>query len=100
MSPGMKFFTEGNVDLIFNSFLNTYLRIFYHSFLLKILCHNQYNKAWITTGIKISGQHKRGLYLQCRSTKDTKLKNYYKTYCRILSDVINIAKNYIIMNSL
>jgi len=29
------FFTEDNVDSIFNSFLNTYLRIFYHSFPLK-----------------------------------------------------------------
>ena len=28
-------FTEDNVDSIFNSFLNTYLRIFYHSFPLK-----------------------------------------------------------------
>jgi len=28
-------FTENNVDLIFNSFLNTYLRTFHHSFPLK-----------------------------------------------------------------
>jgi hypothetical protein len=28
-------FTDENVDSVFNSFLNTYLRIFYHSFPLK-----------------------------------------------------------------
>ena len=47
-------FTENNVDLKFNSFLNTYLRIIYHSFPLKKSYHNQNNKAWVMTGIKIS----------------------------------------------
>ena len=56
-------FTEETVDSIFNSFLNTYLRIFYHSFPLKKVYHSQLNKAWVTTGIKISSQHKRDLYL-------------------------------------
>ena len=54
----------------------------------------------MTTGIKIFGQHKRDLYLLCRSTNDPKLKNHYKTYCRILSEVIKTAKNYIIIISL
>jgi len=85
-------FMEETVDSIFNSFLNTCFRIFYHSFPLKNVYHSQLNKAWITTGIKISSQHKRDLYLLCRSTKNPKLKNYYKTYCRILSDVIKTAK--------
>jgi exonuclease III len=67
-------FTEEIVDSIFNSFLNTYLRIFYHSFPLKKVYHSQLNKAWVTTGIKISSQHKRGLYLLCRSTNNPKLK--------------------------
>jgi len=61
MSPGMKFFTEDNVDSIFNSFLNICLTIFYHSFPLKKSYHNQNNKAWIMMGIKISSQHKRDL---------------------------------------
>jgi hypothetical protein len=47
---------------------------------------------WITPGIIISSQHKRDLYLLCRSTKDSKLNIYYKKYCRILSDVITTAK--------
>jgi hypothetical protein len=96
-------FTENDVDVLFNCFLNTYLRIFYHSFPLKKLYHNHNNKTWIMTGIKISSQHKRDLYLICRSTKDPKLKSYYKTYCRILSGVIKTAKklhyNKLIINS-
>ena len=78
-------FTEENVDIMFNSFLNTYLRIFYHSFPFKKSHHTHANKARITTGIKISSQHKRNLYLLYRDTKDPKLKNYYKQYCRILT---------------
>jgi hypothetical protein len=85
-------FTEETVDSIFNSFLNTYLRIFYQSFPLRKVYHSQLNKAWVTTGIKISSQNKRDLYLLCRSTNNPKLKKYYKTYCRILSDVIKTAK--------
>ena len=52
-------FTENYVDVLFHCFLNACLRIFYHSFPLKKLHHNYNNKAWITTGIKISSQHKR-----------------------------------------
>jgi hypothetical protein len=46
--------------------------------------------------IKISSQHKRDLYLLYRSTEDPKLKDHYKTYCGILSDVIKIAKEIIL----
>jgi hypothetical protein len=65
--------------------------------------HKQYNKPWITTGIKISSQHKRDLYLLCRSIKNPNLKNHYKTYCRIVTDVLKTAKklycNKLITNS-
>ena len=51
----------------------------------------------------MSSQYKRDLYLICRSTKDSKLKSYSKTYCRILSEVIKMAKklhyNKLIINS-
>ena len=85
-------FIEDNVDSVFNNFQDTYLRIFYHSFPLKKAYHNYNKKAWITTGIKISSQHKRDLYLIYRSTHDSNLKNYYRTYCRVLSEVIKTAK--------
>ena len=85
-------FNDDDVDTIFNNFLNTYLHIFHHTFPL-IRCqptHN--NKPWITPEIIISSQHKRNLYILCRCTKDPKLNNHYKKYCRILSDVIKTAK--------
>ena len=40
-------FTEDNVDSVCNSFLNTYLRIFYDTFPLKKSYRNENNKAWI-----------------------------------------------------
>jgi hypothetical protein len=85
-------FTNENVDSLFNNFLNTYLRIFYHSFPLKKVFHKRSNKPWITTGIKISSQHKRDLFLLCRSSNNPALKHYYKTYCRTLTNVIKTAK--------
>ena len=92
-------FTEDSVDAI----LNIYLRIFYHSFPFK-KCHPiQFKKAWITTGIKISRQHRRYLYLLCRGIKNPKFSSYYETYCKILALVIKTAKklhyNKLITNS-
>ena len=85
-------FNGDDVDSIFNNFLSTYLRIFYHTFPLT-KCRNNYNyKPWITPGIITSSQHKRDLCMLCRSTKDPKLNTYYKKYCKILSDVIKTAK--------
>ena len=85
-------FNGDDVDTIFNNFLNMYLRTFYHTFPLTRCQHTYYNKPWITPGIIISSQHKRNLYILCRSTKDSKLNNHYKKHSRILSDIIKIAK--------
>jgi hypothetical protein len=93
-------FNGDDVDTIFNNFRNTYLWIFYHTFPLKKCQNKDNNKPWITSGIIISSQHKRDLYLLCRSTKDTKLTNYYKKYSRILSDVVKFGKKDIIINYL
>ena len=85
-------FNSTDVDTIFNNFLNTYLRTFYHSFPLQ-KSHNSHNfKPWLTSGIITSCQYKRDLYLLCRSTDDPTLNRYYKNYCRILSNVIKFAK--------
>jgi hypothetical protein len=48
--------SNGNdVDIIFNSFLNTYLRIFYSCFPLKRITSSKTEiNNWITPGIKIS----------------------------------------------
>jgi hypothetical protein len=71
-------FNGDDVDTIFHNFLNTYLRIFYHTFPLTRCQNTLNNKPWITPGIIRSSQHKRDLYLLCRSSKDSKLNNYYK----------------------
>jgi hypothetical protein len=52
----------------------------------------------MTHGIKISC-HKRELYVTLRNSNDPSLKHYYKIYCKILSNVINAAKNFIIIDS-
>jgi hypothetical protein len=86
-------FNSEDVDIGFNTFLNTYLRIFYASFpLKKITTDNFRNNNWITTGIKVSCQHKRELFLQCRNLEGNNFKKFYKVYCRILTEVIKAAK--------
>jgi hypothetical protein len=85
-------FSDNDVNIIFNNFLNTYLRIFYHYFLLQQFHQNHNIKDWITTRIKISSQHKRDLFLLCRRSNHPILKNRYIKYCRVLSEVIKAAK--------
>jgi hypothetical protein len=47
----------------------------------------------MTKGLKISIHHKRDLYLRCKYSNDQRLKNDYKTYCKILSTLIILAKH-------
>jgi hypothetical protein len=56
-------FSGEDLDSNFNSFLNTYLRIYYNSFPTEKAYINSNNKAWLTKGIRISCQRKRDLYL-------------------------------------
>jgi len=92
-----------DVDSLLNVFLNNYLRIFYTSFPLQKIIERCNNKSWIRAGIKISCHCKRQLYLLSRVSSDTNLKNYYKQYCKILTNVIREAKrcmyHYQIINS-
>jgi hypothetical protein len=46
----------------------------------------------MTKGIKISINHKRELYLSRRNSNNPKLKEQYKSYCKLLSKVIKEAK--------
>lgn len=96
-------FIEGNVNVIFNNFLDTYLKIFYASFPIIKLKQAYKPKPWITKGIKISCLNKRKLYLTYRNTNNPSLKEHFKKYCRILSKVIETSKkqyyNTLILNS-
>jgi hypothetical protein len=44
-------FSESNVNVIFNNFLNTFLRIFYSCFPWKKSNYSYKQKPWLTTGI-------------------------------------------------
>jgi hypothetical protein len=85
-----------DVDSLFNSFLNNYLRIFTTSFPNKRITKKSTNNTWITTGIKISCNHKRYLYLLTRSTDDPNLKNH----CKIVAKAIKETKRTIYNNQI
>jgi hypothetical protein len=85
-------FLEDEVDKLFNNFLNKHLRIFNSRFAVKKFFNNYNDKAWLTTGIRISCQHKRNLYMLCRNVKNPILYTSYKKYCRILREDIKAAK--------
>ena len=81
-----------NVNVIFNNFLNTFLRIFYACFPVHKSYHSLRQKPWLTSGIKTSCVNKRKLYLTYRNNNDPNFTEYYKKYCRTLSKVILEAK--------
>ena len=66
-------FNDDNVNTVLNNFLNTYKRIFYHSFPLKKYIHNQNNKIWKAARIKKSCIHKREMHMLSRNTKNSEL---------------------------
>jgi hypothetical protein len=46
-------FSYDDINLSFNNFLNTYLRIFYSSFPIKKIHYTSHTKAWLTKGIPL-----------------------------------------------
>jgi hypothetical protein len=85
-------FSENNVNIIFNNFLDRYLKILYSSFATKKVHYRSGNKAWLTQGIKISCINKRTVFLILRNTNDPNVSEYYTRDCRILTKVIKLAK--------
>jgi hypothetical protein len=85
-------FEGSDTNVIFDNFLNIYLKILNACFTKSK--HNSAHRSntWITRGIKILCPYKRILYMSCRGSNDTNLKLRYKRYCRILTDVIKTAK--------
>jgi hypothetical protein len=77
---------------MYNSFLNSFLRIFYSSLPLKESIIKSSNDPWITPGKRISCKYKKDLYLLYRNSNDEALKIHYRRYCKILKDVIREAK--------
>ena len=85
-------FSTDDVNIMFNSFLDTYLKMYYSSFPLKRVHINNIHKNWITSGILTSCKPKRELFIACRNNNNPDLLKYYKSYCKILSAVIKEAK--------
>jgi hypothetical protein len=85
-------FIDSDVDTIFNTFLNTYLRISNSCFRISKSRTTYTNKLWVTAGIKKSCITKRELYIKTRNDNDPRLKTHYKEYCNILNKVILAAK--------
>jgi hypothetical protein len=85
-------FLKNNVNVIFNNFLNTYLRILYASFVTIKIQESHKPKPWLITGIRISYASKQKLYVTHRNNKDPNYKEYYKKYYKILSSIIAAAK--------
>jgi hypothetical protein len=68
--------------------------VFNSSFPPKKLITKTNGNARVTTGIRTSCKHKRELYLLCKNSNDSLLKNYYKLYSKILSNVRREAKKH------
>ena len=84
-------FGKQDVNEIFNNFHNIFLRIFHSSFPEKKIQLQDKGKTWITKGIQTSIKNKRDLYLKCRNSNNHKLKTYYKSYCKLLANIIRQA---------
>jgi hypothetical protein len=85
-------FSNDNINIIFNSFLNTYLRIFQFCFPVKKKPAFANFKPWLTHGIKISCTNKKKLYEIFNCNKDPRFNLYYKKYCKILKSTIEASK--------
>ena len=87
-------FSNNDIDtnIMYNNFLDTFLKLFNASFPVKKTQSKQCDKKWITTGIRTSSNNKRNLYLSYKENNNPKLKKHYKEYCKLLTKVIILAK--------
>ena len=65
--PNLTTTSHDNVNSIFNSFSDTYLRIFQTSFLTKRICSSLNVKPWLMQGIKTSCCNKK-TYIRSQNT--------------------------------
>jgi hypothetical protein len=84
-------FVSDDVNILFNEFLNTYLKIFRFCFIKKKVTPKFYHNPWITCGIRTSCKRKRELYLKLQDN-DPNLKLYYRRYCKTLAKVTKESK--------
>jgi hypothetical protein len=85
-------FSNDNINIIFNSFSDTYLRILQFCFPIKKKPFLSNFKPWLTHDIKISCANKKKLYEIFKYSKDPRFNSYYKKYCKILTSTIEASK--------
>jgi len=85
-------FSNDNINIIFNSFSDTYLRIFQSCSPIKKKPIFSHFKPWLTHGIKISCANKKKLYETFKYSNDPGFKLYYKKYCKILTSTTEASK--------
>ena len=73
-------FSTDDVNIMFNFFLDTYLKMTYSSFPLKRVQLSKKHKNWITLGILTSCKQKRELFTACRNNNNPDLLKHYKSY--------------------
>jgi hypothetical protein len=71
-------FDGNDVNKIFNSFLNIFLRIYYSSFRLTQVKSEMNPNSWITPGIITSCKHKRQQYKELQNNYNATLASYYR----------------------
>jgi hypothetical protein len=83
-------FDKKEVNIMFNTFLNIFLRYFCNSF--PKICARFYinTKAWITSSIKSKSNIKRHLYISYKESNNPNIQTYYRIFCKALSR--NIVK--------
>ncbi|PNF30889.1 hypothetical protein B7P43_G06095, partial [Cryptotermes secundus] len=89
-------FEEKDVNTMFNSFLNIFLRFFNSSFpKANVKPYITKNKTWVSSSIKTKCNVKRHLYMISRNSSDPNIKSYYKAYCKSLArDIIATKRIY------
>jgi hypothetical protein len=88
-----KVFDGNEVNEIFNSFFNIFLRIYSSSFPLIQVKNKMNQTSWITPGIITSCKRKREVYKELKNNNNNStLASYYSDYTKILSRVVREAK--------
>jgi hypothetical protein len=85
-------FDGNDVNKIFNSFLNIFLRIYYSSFPLIRAKSKMNQNSWVTPEVINSCKHKREMYKELQNNNNATRTFYYRNYSKMLSMVIRKAK--------
>ena len=87
-------FDGDDVNKIFNSFLNIFLRIYYSSFPLIQTKSKMNQNSWITPGIITYCKHKRELYKELQNNNNVSVVSYCRDCTKMLSVVIRKTKRH------